>query len=167
MSCWLNRFWRNRDGNSTVEFALFMPLFLILMTGGLELGNAVRQATELEKSLRSGALYASRMMVPGAVPLLATADQTTVQNLVKTGGQAGTDPYLVPGWADAGATLTIDTSLVHTFSSANATPLDVNIPVVRLSAAVPYQPLLPGLFDFVGLNAITFQLSHEQAYVGL
>ncbi len=21
MSCWLNRFWRNRDGNSTVEFA--------------------------------------------------------------------------------------------------------------------------------------------------
>jgi Flp pilus assembly protein TadG len=40
MSCWLNSFWRNRDGNSTVEFALFMPLFLILMTGGLELGNA-------------------------------------------------------------------------------------------------------------------------------
>ncbi len=167
MSCWLNRFWRDRDGNSTVEFALFMPLFLILMTGGLELGNAVRQATELEKSLRAGALYASRMMVPGAAQLLADADQTTVQNLVKTGGQTGTDPYLIPGWADGGASLTIDTSLVHTFSAANATPLDVDIPVVRLSAAVPYQPLLPGLFNFVGLNTITFQLSHEQAYVGI
>ena len=52
MSCWLNRFWRNRDGNSTVEFA---------HRRARELGNAERQATELEKSLRAGALYASRM----------------------------------------------------------------------------------------------------------
>lgn len=167
MSCWLNRIWRNRKGNSTVEFALFTPLFLILMTGALELGNAARQATELEKSLRAGALYASRKMDPDAATLLTAADQTTVQNLVKTGGQTGSDPYLVPGWADAGASLTIDAGLIHTFSSQNATPLDVDVPVVRLTAAVPYQPLLPGLFDFIGLNAITFQLSHEQAYVGI
>ncbi len=32
MSCWLNRFWRNRNGNSTVEFTLFMPLFLYPLT---------------------------------------------------------------------------------------------------------------------------------------
>ena len=32
MSCWLSRLWRNQTGNSSVEFALFTPLFLILMT---------------------------------------------------------------------------------------------------------------------------------------
>ena len=32
-----NKLWRNRRGNVTVEFALFLPFFLLLLVGGLEI----------------------------------------------------------------------------------------------------------------------------------
>ncbi len=166
----LNKLWRNRRGNVTVEFALFLPFLLLLLAGGLEIGNAIHQGALIEKNLRAGTLYAARILNPDAnAPALSAGAQATIQNLVKTGSQSGLDEPVVPGWADAAANLVIDSTLVHVFSPENATPLptDVSVPVVRLTASVPYRPLLPGLFALVGLNDIVIQLSHEQAYVGI
>jgi Flp pilus assembly protein TadG len=162
MLCFLSRAWRSQKGNATVEFALFLPFFTVLMVGGLELGNAARQASMIEKSLRAGALYAARSDLP-----LTAAIKTNVENVVKTGTENGTGSYMVPGWAKATATLTIDTTKKYVFTPAAATPLDTDVEVVVLTAAVPYQPLLPGLMGFVGLGDIVFQLTHEQAYVGI
>ncbi len=142
-------------GNTVVEFALVLPLLLLLLAGITEIGRAYYQANAVEKGLRAGALFAGRNSFP-----LTAQVRTMVANLVKTGTLDGSGPYLVSGWADLGADLNIDDTLTF--------PVDATttIPVVRLTATVPFDPLMPGMLAFVGLGDVTIQLGHEQAYVG-
>ncbi len=146
---------RDARGNAVVEFALVLPLLLLLLTGITEIGRAYYQANAVEKGLRAGALFAGRNSFP-----LTAQVRTMVANLVKTGTLDGSGPYLVSGWADVDADLNIDDTLTF--------PVDVTttIPVVRLTASVPLDPLMPGMLALVGLGDVTIELSHEQAYVG-
>ena len=146
---------RDARGNAVVEFALVLPLLLLLLTGITEIGRAYYQANAVEKGLRAGALFAGRNSFP-----LTAQVRTMVTNLVKTGTLDGSCPYLVSGWADVNADLNIDDTLTF--------PVDATttIPVVRVTATVPFDPLIPGMLTLVGLGDVTIQLSHEQAYVG-
>ena len=161
MSIWLSNLWQDRRGAAAVEFAMFLPFFLLVLVGLTEIANGFRQATMVEKGLRAGALYAARTELP-----LTAGDQTIVNNLVMKGNTAGTGDYLVAGWADGDADLSISTSL-YDISAANEAPDAEDVDVVTLTASVPYQSLMPGLLDMVGLSGFTIQLSHEQSYVGL
>ena len=151
----LIRLTRDGRGNAVVEFALVLPLLLLLFTGITEIGRAYYQANAVEKGLRAGALFAGRNDFP-----LTAQVRTMVANLVKTGTLDGSGPYLVSGWADVNADLNIDDTLTF--------PVDATttIPVVRVTATVPFDPLIPGMLTLVGLGDVTIQLSHEQAYVG-
>ena len=151
----LIRLTRDGRGNAVVEFALVLPLLLLLLAGMTEIGRAYYQANAVEKGLRAGALFAGRNSFP-----LTTQVRTMVANLVKTGTLDGSGPYLVSGWADVNADLNIDDTLTF--------PVDATttIPVVRVTATVPFDPLIPGMLTLVGLGDVTIQLSHEQAYVG-
>ena len=151
----LIRLTRDGRGNAVVEFALVLPLLLLLFTGITEIGRAYYQANAVEKGLRAGALFAGRNSFP-----LTGQVRTMVANLVKTGTLDGSGPYLVSGWADVNADLNIDDTLTF--------PVDATttIPVVRVTATVPFDPLLPGMMALVGLGDVNIQLSHEQAYVG-
>ena len=40
------------------------------------------------------------------------------------------------------------------------------MPVYHFYAAVPFDPLLPGLLTALNLDDIKINLSHEQAYIG-
>ncbi|MCH7692109.1 MAG: pilus assembly protein [Proteobacteria bacterium] len=146
---------RDGRGNAVVEFALVLPLLLLLFAGISEIGRAYYQANAVEKGLRAGALFAGRNDFP-----LTAQVRTMVANLVKTGTLDGSGPYLVSGWADVNADLNIDDTLTF--------PVDATttIPVVRVTATVPFDPLIPGMLTLVGLGDVTIQLSHEQAYVG-
>ncbi len=150
-----NRFARNARGNAVVEFAFILPVLLLLLTGMTEIGRVYYQANAVEKSLRAGALFAGRNSFP-----LTAQVRTMVTNLVKTGTLDGSGVYLVSGWADVGADLNIDDTLTF--------PVDatMTIPVVRLTATVPFDPLMPGMLAFVGLSDVNIELSHEQAFVG-
>lgn len=143
----------DRRGSVVVEFALFAPFLLLLLAGTVEAGRAYFQANAVEKGVRAGALFASRTDAPAS-----GAVQATVENLVKTGTMDGSGPYLVPGWALPGATLDIT---ITGFAVGTDT-----IPVIRVEAAVPWDPVLPGLLTFVGLSSHTIKAHHEQAYVG-
>ncbi len=149
-----NRLARDGRGNAIVEFAFFLPLFVLLLAGITEIGRSYYQANAVEKGLRAGALFAGR----NGFPLTAQV-RTMVTNLVKTGTLDGSGPYLVSGWADLGADLNIDDTITFPVD-------DTTIPVVRLTATVPFDPLMPGLLAFVGLGDVAIQLSHEQAFVG-
>ncbi len=151
----LIRLTRDGRGNAVVEFALFLPLLLLLLAGISEIGRAYYQANAVEKGLRAGALFAGRNTFP-----LTAQVRTMVANLVKRGTLDGSGPYLVSGWADVNADLNIDDTLTF--------PVDATttIPVVRVTATVPFDPLMPGMLALVGLGDVTIQLSHEQAYVG-
>ena len=152
MYTWFARFTRDTNGNSAVEFALVLPVLLLAFVGLTEVGRAYYQADAIEKGLRAGALFAARS------PSLSGPTMTAVENLVKTGSLNGVGPYLVSGWGKSGSDLQITSSDFSLDGEA--------IPVVRLSATVPFDPMLPGLAAFVGLENFNMTLSHEQAYLG-
>ncbi len=146
------KFWRDRAGASAVEFALMLPVFLLVTAGMIDFGRALYQTNTIEKGLRAGALYAARSDYP-----LTSAQMTTAENIVKKGNPAGTGNYLVEGWSHTGAL-----NIFTTTEIVDGTPL----PIYHFVSAVPFDPLLPGLLSALHLDEITIRLSHEQAYIG-
>ena len=144
----------NERGSAVVEFALMTPFLLLLFAGMIEYGRAYFQANAVEKGLRAATLYAARAESP-----LSAADTTIAENILKTGTIDGSGALLVSGWGAAGAGYTITTSSYDLSG--------VPIPVIRMEANVPLDPLVPELMTFVGLADFTISLAHEQAYVGL
>jgi hypothetical protein len=145
----------DRRGVLAVEFALSLPLFIVLMMGLLEIGRAVQQTTAVQKGLRAGALYAARHEFP-----LSSATETEVENLVKYGDKNGGGEYLVPGWGKGAADLEID---VTSFNVDGVPVGGQEIPVVRLTASVPFVPMLT---DMLPVPDFSIEVSHDQAYVG-
>ena len=157
MSDWLNKLIRRaaggEGGTALVEFAVMMPLLLLLAVGTIEVGRAYFQANAVEKGVRAGAVFAAR----GQLPLTA-ADRATAENIIKTGTIDGSGALLVSGWSKAAASLEI--------TSADFVTGDTSVAVIRVTASVPFDPILPGLAGFVGLDDFTIGAVHEQAYVG-
>ncbi len=150
----LKSFPREHRGSAAIEFALFVPMFLIVVVGVIEYGRVLAQTNAIEKGLRAGAMIAARSDFP-----LTDAQNERILNIVRTGNVEGTPPYLAPGWAEAGASVTIETDL---FNSTGV----VNLPVFRIAATVPYDPLLPGLMSSIGLGELTITTAHEQGRIG-
>jgi Flp pilus assembly protein TadG len=146
------RFRDSAAGASAVEFALMLPVFLLVTAGMIDLGRALYQTNTIEKGLRAGAMYAARNEYP-----LTTAQQTEAQNIVKKGNRAGTGSYLVAGWSEP-----TSLNIFTTTEVVDGTP----VPIYHFNAAVPFDPLLPGLLSALDLDQITIKLSHEQAYIG-
>ena len=151
----LIRLRRDRRGAAAIEFALLVPLFMLFLLGAIEFGRVLAQSNAVEKGVRAGVALAVRSDNP-----ITGAQTTSVRNLVKYGNTAGTAPFLVDGWSDAGATVVID--VVRTFTGGGVTGLDV----IRVVATVPYTPLIPGLFTFANLSSFNIVVDHEQAYIG-
>ncbi len=150
----LNRFKRDRIGSLSIEFAISLPILLLVMTGVLEVGRVFYQAHMVERGLRSAALYASRNEWP-----LTPAAQTTVENLAKTATPDGSGGYVASGWADGSANLDVD--LTGTYVVAGNP-----VPIIKLTADIPFDPLLPGLLEVAGFGNFRISMTHEQAYVG-
>ncbi len=147
------RLFRSRGGAAALEFALFVPTFLILLVGVVEYGRLLSQTNTIEKGLRAGALVAAR--TPGCCPLSA-AQRTVIENVVKTGSVNGSQPFLVDGWQTGTVTITTDQSIT----------VDSNVlPIIRLEARVPFQTIVPDLLTLLGLNIVEIRTSHEQVYL--
>jgi Flp pilus assembly protein TadG len=148
MSDWSSRFAACQRGAVAVEAAICAPFLLVVLMGLVECGRALSHANALEKGLRAGAMYVARSPLP-----LDEAATLAAGNLVRRGTVDAGAPFLIPGWAEAGAGVTV-------------TPLEdfvthgVAVPVFRVAATVPYVPILPGAPRF------TITRSHEQAYIG-
>jgi Flp pilus assembly protein TadG len=50
---------RSQSGTAAIEFALFTPLLLILLTGTVELGFIMYEAMQVNNAVEAGALYAA------------------------------------------------------------------------------------------------------------
>ena len=94
----LRRLGRNESGAAAVEMALVTPLLLILMVGGLEIGNYFMDEHRLVKAVRDGARYAARkdfsyFQTCNAAPVDTVAPienvVTDTQNLVRTSYLSG------------------------------------------------------------------------------
>lgn len=154
-----NKFFRDRRGAMAVEFALLAPVIIYVLLIVVELGRGIFQLEAVEKGLRSGAMVAARSKWSN----LTTNEATTIskiENMVKYGNITGAGTVLVPGWSEAGASLTVTTR------TDTGAVTGVEIKVIRLVASVPYTELMPGMTGFMNLNAIAINTSHEQVYIG-
>jgi Flp pilus assembly protein TadG len=149
-----NRFCGDRRGVAAVEFALLLPMLLVLLVGIAEVGRYLGQAEAVEKGLRAGAMFAARQTLP-----LSTATKTTITNLVQRGTLDTGGGYLADGWGEFGAGLTITAT-----TTASGAGMDVT--VIELTATVPYDEMLPGMLAFVGISSLSLTMSHEQVHVG-
>ena len=78
-----------QKGTAIVEFALILPLLLLLTMITTEFGRAIYQYNTIVKSLRNATRYLSIQTQNTKI--------TEAQNLVVFGNIAGTAPALVPG----------------------------------------------------------------------
>ena len=157
---------RNRRASAAAELALVTPFLLALMFGAVELGNLFMDEHALEKQVRNGARYASRLEIDEnyACPASVFADadyQTKTINVTRNGVVDGAgNPRWTGYWTRAcpgQQALTVSVRCVNkdqidvgnTGNSGIYTSLGgTTIPVVKVSGAVRYRSVIATLgFD--------------------
>jgi Flp pilus assembly protein TadG len=150
-----------------VEFTLVVPLLVILTLGLVEFGRALMHYHVVEKSMRDAARYLARVEATcpsgaGSGSLVDATDETEAKNLALYGFTVpGGETPLLPYWTNP-ATVTVN--IQCTDNSGGALRGPAYIPIVRVSAAVPYQDL--GMLAMLGFGSVTFSVSHEELNIG-
>lgn len=121
---------KNQQGVAIVEFALVLPLVLIMTFTVVELGRALMHYNLLAKSVRDAVRYLS-VQTPGT-------KMTEARNIVVYGNTAGTGDPLVQG---------LSTSHVPnpTWQAAGAGPVITTV-TIQVSGYT-FQPLISNAFD--------------------
>lgn len=163
----ITKFLKRENGIASVELALVTPVFLMLFLSMIELGHMIYYSITVEKALRSAATWAGRNEELSAAVITAT------ENIAKTGNPNGTaDNYLVKGWEDPDASVTVVQS---TYTAAmTGQSEDVNEIVYSVTVSVPYVPVVDILIPALEyLMKTSFQngkymivLTHDQAMIG-
>jgi hypothetical protein len=155
---------------AAAEMALVTPLLLAIMFGSVELGNLFMDEHALEKQVRNGARYASRLELDENFSCPATVFEdpdanTKVINVTKNGAVDGAgNPRWTGYWTrpctGGGPTLTVSIRCVNkdqidtanTGNSGIYTSLEgTTIPVVKVAGAVKYRSVA-GLLGFDATN---------------
>lgn len=139
---------KNERGAELVEFALVLPLLLLLVLGAIEFGRAYFTYNILAKAVRDGARYAATTGATSSGTLDATAI-TKTKNVVVYGNSAGSGTKKILDLQTNQVTVT------QTFVSSFEQYTNVIV-------AYPYQPL----FSLVLPAAITMRPSVRMQFVG-
>lgn len=162
--------------------ALVLPLLLVLMFSGFELGNYFRDWHTLSKAVRDGARFAARHDFVAFDCDAGTADPdlvvTPTQDVVRT-GLAGGSTDLLANWDEEGA----DFEVSVVCSSSVVTGTDEageeetqslagiyrgaadGAPVVTVTARLPYRGLF-GQFGWSGAG-LNIAASEQAAVMGI
>ena len=168
----MNALRKARSGASMVEFALCLPIFVLLLLGVAEVGRAILHYHIINKGLRDSTRYLGR--VPVTCPAVGTAagsvdnaaNAATATNLAMTGSLNG-GSNLIDYWTDP-ATITIEVDCLDNSAAANLCGVEACagnpiLAVVRMRADVVYQDL--GFLSVFGLGQLTFNADHEEVSI--
>ena len=133
---------KNQKGVAVVEFALILPMLLVLTFITTEFGRAIYQYNILVKSVRDGARYLS-IQQPGT-------RITEARNLIVYGNLAGTGTALAPG-------LTAANVPAPTWQTAGSDPVinTVRVQIVGYSFQSIFSTAFGQTFGTVGFSDIT------------
>jgi Flp pilus assembly protein TadG len=153
-------FHRDVRGAAAAEFALILPMMLILAFSFYEAGRVFWSYNIVQSSARDAARYAARLAVTCTGSTGAFDDgaaTANIQNLARTGTIDGTGDPLVPGWTDnASVTVAIDCSYDNSAQTMKGIYSDdANIPAITVTAAAPYGLMFGGLFGDLDIPAVT------------
>ena len=156
------RFICSSKGSASAEFALVLPMLVVLMFGGFEAGYFIWTQHKLTEAVRDGARFASRINIGdycnGATlksDATYTADIANIKLLTRTGQLASaTAPAKVPGWTDSQVTVTV--TCEGFVGTGIYTDLGNAGPIVTVAATnVAY----PSLFHGLGVLKSTINLN--------
>jgi Flp pilus assembly protein TadG len=163
----IRKFFKRESGVAATELALVTPVFLMLFLSMIELGHMIYYSITVEKALRSAATWAGRNEELTAAVITAT------ENIAKTGNPNGTaDDYLVKGWEDSDASVTVvESTYTETMTGQSET---IHETVYSITVSVPYVPVVDVLVPALEyLMKTSFQngkymivLTHDQAMIG-
>ena len=116
-------------GVATIEFAIVVPVLLLLLFGVTEVGRALVRYNTLTKAVQDGARYAAAKGLLGTTGNVnVTAQLTTeVRNVVVYGNTAGAGTPVLAG-----------------LQPTQIQVIDAGGDEIRVEAAYPYTPLLGG-----------------------
>jgi Flp pilus assembly protein TadG len=134
-------------GLAIVEFAIVLPICLILLIATAEFGRIFMQYDTLTKTVRDGARYVAGKALAGTtgVVSISSALQTQTKNVVVYGNALGAGAPVLPG-----------------LNAANITVSSVGFQNVSVSASYPYTPIFAFIPRFfyggdVGTGGYTLQ----------
>ena len=131
---------QRQSGLAMVEFALSVPVLLLLMFASFEFGHFLIQYSTLNDAVRNGSRYVAGQALGGTTDTLVTGAAwsslvTQGTNLTVFGNIAGTGTAVLPSLKIANITVTPDT--VNRY--------------ITVTAAYPYQPLFGAVIPtFIG-----------------
>lgn len=137
-AAWIVSPTKTQRGLAMVEFAVSLPLLLLLLLATAEFGRLISQYDTLTKAVRDGARYAASTAALGSTGLVYITPQiqTAVGNLVATGNVDGSGSALLPGLV-----------------ASNVTVSDAGNGYVSVSAAYTYEPMLGATLPTFGFGA--------------
>lgn len=152
----------NLSGAAMVEFALLLPLMVVIVFGITELGRAIYQQNTLSKAVASGARYMSRAtQTVNADCSQGTgwgASTANAANLVAYGRQSGTGDSLLPELDAGDVSFSLEQRSVTGGGHAC---------VILVSASVPFQAIFGDtLVPFLDLDPLTLNATVEERYHG-
>ena len=122
----MNRMQRkSQTGIAVIEFALVLPILMVLLLATAEFGRAFYQYNTLTKAIRDGARYLSDNSLNGAgVIELGGSTSTAAKNLIVFGNSAGSGDALLEGFSTSDITITtIDNKHLKVSASFSYTPI--------------------------------------------
>jgi Flp pilus assembly protein TadG len=129
---------RGQRGIATTEFAIVLPVLLLLLFGVTELGRALVRYNALTKAVQDGARFAAAYALLGTTGNVNVDAQLTteVRNVVVYGNSAGTGSPVLAG-----------------LQPAQIQVVDAGGDEVRVQADYPYTPLLGNALPNFGLGS--------------
>ncbi|MGE5566489.1 MAG: TadE/TadG family type IV pilus assembly protein [Parcubacteria group bacterium] len=154
-------FHRDERGAAATEFALILPMMLIIAFGIFEAGRVFWSYNIVQSAARDAARYGARLGITCSGSTATFDDSgsmTQVQNLARTGTVDGTGDPLIPGWTD-NATVTVALACVSktsgTVTFGGRYDGQTAIPTVTVTAAAPYGVMFGGLFGDLTIDAVS------------
>lgn len=115
----------DQRGVAVIEFALILPVLLMLLLASAELGRAFYQYNTLTKAVRDGARYLSDNALNGAGVIdLGSGITAATKNMVVFGNSAGSGSALLDSLTINDITInTVDTRHLKVTASFTYTPI--------------------------------------------
>ncbi len=174
----VQRLRRRRDGIASVEFAIVLPLMVLMLFGTIEFGRLLVDYQVVNKSVRDAVRYLSRVHDAGFTDLcidelgisslLPTADADKpagkAVKLAMRGSIDNSGDYLLGYWNNENTIeIWVSCNPKGTFSGAFQYN-EQYIPELTMTAEVPFPSgfgwMLPFLDDF------SIQVAHNEVYIG-
>ncbi|MCB1672800.1 MAG: TadE/TadG family type IV pilus assembly protein [Gammaproteobacteria bacterium] len=160
-----------QSGAALLEFAVLLPLLVILLFGLVEFGRALLQENTLTKAVTTGARYLARMPnlmtpPPHCDPGTGWAAAVAQAEALIEKDNAGAGNVILPG-LDGEGTITFDGAWRNEAVSVSGSTVYINVCVIEVEAVTPFVSMSgDSLVPFFQLGPVNLTARAEERYIG-